>query len=278
MHALAKSLRPKLGYTFLAIFLSLIAIIPLMWIFFGAVKSRGRIIRNPLGLPETWEWGNFVEAWVGGNFSTYFLNSILVVVPVVLGVLLLALLASYAFALMSFRGRDFFFALFLAGMTIPLSVLIIPLFYEMLALKLHNTLWALILPQIAIALPFSILLIYSFIRDLPREILDSGRIDGCTSFGLLRYIVIPLSRPALLTLLVFNFMWTWNQFLLPTVLIQVDSKRTLPVGLNFFQGQFSNDIPLLMAGATITFLPIVFIYLLFQRQFIKGISAGALKS
>lgn len=265
-------------YTVGALLLSLIPIIPVMWIIFGAVKSRGRIIRNPLGLPETWHWENFVDAWVGGNFSTYFVNSILVVVPVVVGVLALAMLASYAFALMSFRGRDALFILFLSGLTIPLSVLIIPLFYEMLNLKLLNTLWALILPQVAIALPFSILLIYSFIRDLPREILDSGRIDGCSSFGLLRFIVMPLSGPALLTLLVFNFMWTWNQFLLPVVLIQKDSLRTLPVGLNFFQGQYSNDVPLLMAGATITFLPIVLIYLIFQRHFIKGISAGALKS
>lgn len=268
----------SLVFTVMAFGLSLIVLIPLMWIIFGAVKDRGRIIRNPLGLPETWNWGNFSEAWVGGNFSTYFINSIAVVVPVVIGVLLLALLAAYAFALMSFRGRDGLFILFLAGMTIPLSVLIIPLFYEMIALHLNNTLWALILPQIAIALPFSILLIYSFIRDLPREILDSGRIDGCNSWDLLRHIVAPLSRPALLTLLVFNFMWTWNQFLLPIVLIQVDSKRTLPVGLNFFQGQFANDIPLLMAGATITFMPIVIIYLIFQRHFIQGIAAGAIKS
>ncbi|MFZ0544471.1 MAG: carbohydrate ABC transporter permease [Candidatus Promineifilaceae bacterium] len=268
----------SISFTILAFTLSLIVIIPLMWIFFGAVKDRGRIIRNPLGFPEVWHWENFSDAWIGGNFSTYFVNSIVVVVPVVVGILLLALLAAYAFAMMSFRGRDGLFILFLAGMTIPLSVLIIPLFYEMIAIHLNNTLWALILPQIAIALPFSILLIYSFIRDLPREILDSGRIDGCNSWNLLRHIVTPLSRPALLTLLVFNFMWTWNQFLLPIVLIQIDSKRTLPVGLNFFQGQFANDIPLLMAGATITFMPIVIIYLIFQRHFIQGIAAGALKS
>jgi raffinose/stachyose/melibiose transport system permease protein len=268
----------SLFYTILSLALSLIVIVPLMWIFFGAVKDRGRIIRNPLGLPEIWHWENFVDAWEGGNFSTYFGNSVLVVVPVVISILFLALLAAYAFALMSFKGRDFLFILFLAGMTIPLSVLIIPLFYEMIALKLNNTIWALILPQIAIALPFSILLIYSFIRDLPREVLDSGRIDGCNSWNLLRHIVAPLSRPAMLTLLVFNFMWTWNQFLLPIVLIQIDSKRTLPVGLNFFQGQFANDIPLLMAGATITFMPIVIIYLIFQRHFIQGIAAGALKS
>lgn len=267
----------SMGYTLLAMVIALIPVIPVMWIIFGAVKSRGRIIREPLGFPDEWHWENFVEAWVGGNFSTYFTNSILVVVPVVVGVLGLSLLAAYAFALMSFRGRNVLFIIFIAGLTIPLSVLIIPLFYEMLALKLLNSLWALILPQIAIALPFSILLLYSFIRDLPHEILDSGRIDGCTSFGLLRYIVAPMSRPALLTLLIFNFMWTWNQFLLPVVLIQKDSLRTLPVGLNFFQGQYANDIPLLMAGATITFLPIVVVYILFQRHFIRGISAGALK-
>jgi raffinose/stachyose/melibiose transport system permease protein len=249
----------------------------MFWIIVGAVKDRGRVIRNPLGLPDVWHWENFWQAWTGGNFDTYFGNSILVVVPVVIGVLGMSLLAAYAFAQMSFRGKNALFVLFLVGLTIPLGVLIIPLFYEMLALKLHNTLWALILPQIAIALPFSILLLHSFILDLPHEILDAGRIDGCTTFGLLRYVVAPLSRPALLTLLIFNFMWTWNQFLLPVVLIQKDSARTLPVGLNFFQGQFANDIPLLMAGATITFVPVVVIYIIFQRQFIEGISAGALK-
>jgi len=263
--------------TILGVILSLFVMVPLFWIFVGAVKDRGRIIRNPLGLPDTWHWENFWAAWTGGNFSTYFLNSILVVVPVVIGVIVLGLLAAYAFALMNFRGKDFLFVLFLLGLTIPLGVLIIPLFYELLALKLLNSLWALILPQIAIALPFSILLLHSFILDLPREILDAGRIDGASTFGLLRYIVAPLSMPALLTLLIFNFMWTWNQFLLPVVLIQKDSARTLPVGLNFFQGQYANDIPLLMAGATITFIPVVVIYIIFQRHFIKGLAAGALK-
>jgi raffinose/stachyose/melibiose transport system permease protein len=199
------------------------------------------------------------------------------VLPVLLAVLALSLLAAYSFALRSFRGKNLLFGIFLFGLTIPLGVLILPLFYQLLSMKLLNTLWALILPQIAIALPFGILLLYSFIRDLPNEILDSGRIDGCNDLSLLYHIVFPLSRPALLTLLIFNFMWTWNQFLLPVVLIQKDSFRTLPVGLTFFQGQFANDVPLLMAGATITFLPVVLIYVIFQRQFIQGIAAGALK-
>ncbi len=264
-------------YTLAAFLIAFLVFLPVLWIILGAVKDRGRIIRNPLGLPDIWHWENFGAAWTGGNFSTYFTNSLLVVLPTVLAILAFSLLAAYAFALMRFPAKNVLFVIFLIGLTIPLSVLIIPLFYEMLALKLLNTLWALILPQVAIALPFGILLLHSFIVDLPGEILDSGRIDGCSSFGLLRYIVLPLSLPALLTLLIFNFMWTWNQFLLPVVLIQKDSIRTLPVGLNFFQGQFTNDIPLLMAGATITFLPIVLVYVIFQRHFIRGISAGALK-
>jgi len=264
-------------YTVLAGLLSLLVLVPVLWIIMGAMKDRGRVIRNPLGLPDVWQWRNFIDAWTGGHFSTYFANSILVVVPVVVGVILLGLLAAYAFAMMSFRGKDALFVIFLVGLTIPLGVLIIPLFYELLALDLLNTLWALILPQVAISLPFSILLLHSFILDLPGEILDAGRIDGASTFGLLYYIVLPLSRPAVLTLIIFNFMWTWNQFLLPVVLIQKDSARTLPVGLNFFQGQYANDIPLLMAGAVITFLPVVIVYIIFQRHFIEGISAGALK-
>jgi raffinose/stachyose/melibiose transport system permease protein len=242
-----------------------------------ALKDRGRVIRDPLGLPEVWRFENFLQAWEVGHFGRYLGNSILVVVPVVLAILVLSLVAGYAFALMSFRGKNALFAVFLIGLTIPVGILVIPLFYDLLALGLLNTLWALILPQVAVGLPFGILLMRSFIQQLPREILDAGRIDGCTHLGMLRHIVTPLSLPALASLLVFNFMWTWNQFLLPVVFIQTDAVRTLPVGLNYFQGRFSTDIPLLMAGATITFLPVVLVYIIFQRQFIKGITAGALK-
>ena len=147
---------------------------------------------------------------------------------------------------------------------------------QMLNLKLLSTHWALILPEIATGLPFGILLLRSFIQDLPSEIMDSARVDGCNRLQLLVQIVTPLTRPALLSLLIFNFMWSWNQFLLPSFLIQQDSVRTLPAGLRFFLGRYSNDIPLLMAGATISFLPVVIVYMIFQRHFIQGIAAGAL--
>jgi len=265
------------GWTLLAISLGLAVAVPILWVVLTGLKTSQRVSLAPLSLPDEWMWSNFPTAWQVGHFSRYFQNSVLVAVPSTLSVLVLSLLAAYAFAILSFRGKQVLFTLFLAGLTVPESVLVIPLFYEALALKILNTLWALILPQIALSLPFAILLLYSFIRDLPRELLDAGRIDGCTDWTLLVNIVAPLCRPALLSLMVFNFMWAWNDFLLPMILIQNDKFRTLPVGLNYFQGRYLTNLPLLMAGATIAFLPVIVVYALFQRQFIKGITTGALK-
>lgn len=267
----------RLAANLLAWILSLLVLVPFGWVVFTAMKSRWEVPRNPLGIPMKWHWENFAEAWRVGHFDRYFMNSVYVVIPTVVLVLVLSTLAAYAFSLMRFRGKNVLFAIFLVGLTIPLDILIIPLFYNLHALKLLNTHWALILPQAAIMLPFGMLLLRSFIEDLPGEILDAAKIDGCSTWGLLCHIVVPLSMPALTCLLVFTFMWTWNQFILPVVVIQEDHMRTLPVGLNYFQGRYSTHIPLLMAGATISFLPVVGIYMIFQRQFIKGIMAGALK-
>jgi len=256
---------------------SLTVVLPLTWIVSTSLKTRTEVSMAPLALPTTWLWSNYPEAWVVGRFGTYFMNSVLVVVPVVVCVLLLSLLASYAFAFYEFRFKRPLFVLLLAGLTIPIGVLVVPLYYQMVSFKLLNTLWALILPEIAISLPFGVLLLRSFMAGLPREILDAARIDGANDWQLLWRVVAPLTRPAMLSLLIFTFMWSWNQFLLPVVLLQTESSRTLPLGLNFFQGRYSANYPLLMAGATISFIPIVLIYVAFQRQFIRGITAGALK-
>ena len=263
-------------YTALAGFLSLIVLFPLFWVIATSLKDRRQIIRNPLGLPEVYQWSNYADAWREGHFGAYFINSILVVIPTALAVVVLALLAAYAFAMFKFRGKNLLFTFFLIGLTVPLGILVIPIFYQMVSLKLVNNLWALILPQTAIGLPFAILLLRGFIHELPAEVLDAGRIDGCSNWGLLRFIVAPLSRPALLSVMIFNIVWVWNQFLLPVVLIQKASARTLPQGLSVFLGRYGADFGLLMAGATISFIPVVIVYVIFQRQFVKGIAAGAL--
>jgi raffinose/stachyose/melibiose transport system permease protein len=255
--------------------LSLTVLFPFYLVLVTALKSDNRISQNPLGLPDTWHWGVFRQAWQEGHFGSYFMNSVYVAVPVVLAVLAGSLMTAYAFATMRFRGRGLLFAVLIAGLTIPLEIIVTPLYYEMLHLGLLDTLWALILPQIAMNLPFGVLLLRAFIGDLPRDLLDAGRMDGCGQFRLLTRVVLPLCRPALLSLLVFTFMWTWNQFLLPLIMVQSDSARTLPIGLSYFQGRYSSELPLMMAGVTITFLPIMVVYLFFQRQIIRGITTGA---
>ena len=266
----------SMAYTALAGFLSLIVIFPLVWVIATSLKDRRQIIQNPLGFPEVYHWSNYADAWREGNFGAYFINSALVVIPTALGVVALSLLAAYAFAMLRFRGKNVLFTFFLIGLTVPLGILVIPIFYQMASLKLVNNLWALILPQTAVGLPFAILLLRGFIHELPKEVLDAGRIDGCSNWGILRFIVMPLSRPALLSVMIFNIVWVWNQFLLPVVLIQKASARTLPQGLSVFMGRYGADFGLLMAGATISFIPVVIVYVIFQRQFIKGIAAGAL--
>lgn len=267
----------RLGITLFATSLSLLVLIPFAWVLFTAVKTRQDIARNPLGIPGDWHLENFLNAWQVGHFDRYFMNSVYVVIPTVLLVLIMSLLIAYAFSLMNFRGKRALFAIFLLGLAIPLDILIIPLFYSLLRFGLLNTHWALILPISAKIIPFGVLLLRGFIDELPQEILDAGLIDGCSRFQLLRNVVVPLSWPAIASLLVFTFMWTWNTFFLPIVVIQEDAKRTLPVGLNYFQSRYETDIPLLMAGAIISCLPIIIIYLFFQRQFIRGITAGAIK-
>jgi raffinose/stachyose/melibiose transport system permease protein len=266
----------SMGYTVVAGLLSLFVLVPLFLVFVTALKDRLQIAENPLGLPAVYLWENFARAWEQGSFALYFRNSLFITFPSVIAVVFLSLLAAYAFAMLKFPFKEPLFIFFLAGMTIPLGVLAIPLFYEMVDLKLVNTHWALILPQIGISMPFGILLLRSFIQDLPREIIEAGKIDGCSEWGLLWQIVTPISRPALFSLVIFMFTWSWNEFLLATVLLQTEAARTLPLGLNFFRGRYSSDFPMLMAGAIITFIPVVIVYVIFQRQFIKGIVAGSL--
>ena len=273
-----RTLARSVSSTGLAGLLSLFAVVPLLWVLTTSLRTKPEILRNPLGLPTGLNWQNYSEAWTNGNFSQYFINSLVVVIPTVAGVLFLSLLAAYAFALYTFPMKRTLFIVLLFGMTVPVGILIIPLYYQMLGLGLLDSLWAIILPQLALGIPISTLLLRTFIAELPRDIVDAARLDGCGSMRLLWRVVFPLSRSALITLVILQFMWIWNQFLLPVVLIHDRSARTLPTALSAFLGRYGTDTHLLMAGAAISFLPVVIIFVIFQRQFIKGISAGALGS
>lgn len=256
--------------------IALLAVVPLVWVITTSLRTKPEILRSPIGLPEAPQWENYIEAWTVGNFDQYFWNSIVVVVPTVVGVLVLSLMAAFAFALYDFRFKRSIFILLLFGMTVPVGLLIIPLYYQMLGLGLLDTLWAIILPQIALGIPISTLLLRTFVAQLPRDLLDAARLDGANSWRLLWRVVFPLSRSAMLTLAILQFMWVWNQFILPVVLISDRNSRTLPTALSAFLGRYSTDTHLLMAGAAISFVPVVVIFIVFQRRFVKGITSGAM--
>lgn len=267
----------KLMWTAFAAACSMLTIAPLAWILATSLRTRREVTLDPIGLPADPQWGTYLETWATARFDQLFINSTIVAVGTVGGVLVLATLAAFAFAVLPMSGRTALYALFVVGLILPIGLLVVPLFYEMLALGLLNTLWALILPQIAISLPFGIVLLRTFIADVPREILDAARVDGCGPFRLFRSIVLPLIKPALMALVVFDVIWSWNQFLLPLVLTQDPAAHTLPLGLSFFMGRYAVDFPRLMAGATISLVPTVVVFLLFQRHMIRGITAGAFK-
>lgn len=274
---LIKTIKRIPTYVMLLIF-SLATLVPFVWIFSTSLRTTTDLIRKgPFTLPDVYHWENYAKAWKAGNFALYYKNSIIVAVFTVVGVLLLSLLGAYAFASLEFKAKSFWFTLVLLGLLIPLEPIIIPLFHNLKAMKLLNTYAAIILPQIALNIPFGIFLLRGFIKDIPKALLESARMDGSTELQNLIYIVAPLVKPALISLLIFTVMSSWNSFMLPTIMIQNDNLRTVPIGLNAFRGKYTRDIALTAAGANIIAAPVIVVYLIFQRNMIRGMMMGALK-
>ncbi|MFE5321828.1 carbohydrate ABC transporter permease [Paenibacillus sp. NPDC056579] len=260
------------------IVVALLTITPFFLIISTSLKTTDEInINGPLALPQILQWENYSRIWDVGNFVTYFQNSVIVTIVVVLFVVLLSLLGAYPFAYMKFKGKGLLFLMILWGLTVPLDLIIIPLFTNLKSIGLLNTLWALILPQIAMNIPFSIFLLRGFMKDIPVALLESARIDGSNEAQNLFHIIVPMLYPPVVSLIVFTAMGTWNNFMLPTILIQNDMLRTLPVGLNYFQTKFTLDYPMIATAAVISALPTAIIYVIFQRNIMSGAMVGALK-
>ncbi len=264
------------NYVILTLFL-LIILIPIVGLVFSAFKTDAEVTRGPLALPSQLRLDAFKDAWTTGRFNFFFRNSVIVTVVVVIVSVFLSTLTGYAFALLPLPGRKFLYPLLLLGYMVPFEAVIIPLYHMMNQMDLTDTYWALILPQVGLSVSFGTLWMTSFFRAAPRELVDAAAIDGCNRWQLLWRILWPLARPAVLTLVVLTFMWTWNEFLLALVMVQKETMRTLPVGLAFFQGRYSANIPLMAAGSLIVAGPILLVYIIFQRYFIRGMLGGAVK-
>jgi ABC-type glycerol-3-phosphate transport system permease component len=250
---------------------------PVIWVWLTALRTQREIIRDPLGLPTALNWNNFAEAWIVGHFGQYLGNSILITVPVVVGVVFLSALGGYGLTRFEFRGNRLVFYTFLIGLMVPFQAIMIPLYFNLRDLRLLSTYGGMILPSIALGLPFGIFLMRAFFRGLSRELADAALVDGCNEFGVFWRVMLPLTGPAASALAVFQFMWTWNAFLMPLLYLQREQLRPLALGLMFFSGRYDTQYNLLFAGITISTLPIVIAYLVLQRRITQGLTAGALK-
>jgi raffinose/stachyose/melibiose transport system permease protein len=271
-----RALRSLSLYVLLSLF-SVIAVGPFVLTWLTSFKSQADLILGgPFSIPPEWRWQKFTDVWQNSGFGRYFLNSVIILVPVVVLALLISVLAAYAFATMRFPGRDVLFYIMLGGFILPVELLMIPLYDLMNSLHLINTYWALILPQVGMSASFCTLVLRSFFQGIPRELTEAAYVDGATERDVLWRILVPIAKPAIAAAGIFISIWTWNEFLLPLVLISSTELMPLPLGLAQFQGKYLSDIPRIMTGVTIITFPMILLYIIFQRDFIRGLTQGAI--
>ncbi len=266
-----------IGTYLVLIALAMVFLYPVALMILTAFKSTPEIFRNPFGLPESWNVAAFRTVWSRANFGLYLRNSLLVTGGSALLLLVTAAPAAYALARYSFRLRGVLFIFFLAGIMIPIRLGILPLYILMRDLSLIDSPLALILTYAASGTPMSVFLLSVFFRNLPRELEDAARIDGCSEQQIFWRIMLPLVRPGLATVVIVNVVPWWNDFFFPLLFLPSDTWRTIPLGMQIFFGQHLIDWSLVFSGMLLASLPLLIIYLLMSRQFIAGLTAGAVK-
>ena len=259
------------------IIIALSCIFPVFWMISSSLKTQDEIFTKMNLLPQHWSFVNYAIVWTKAEFGMYFLNSVIYTFFGVLGVVFISSLAAYGFARLEIPGKNFIFLLLVSTMLLPIPGVFVPLYILLNKLHLLDTRLGLILCYINGGLAFGIFLLRSFFEELPIEIEEAALIDGASRFGIYWRIALPLAGPAIATLVIFNTLSIWNEFLLALVVLQ--DKSTMPIqrGLMVFQGTHITDYPLLMAGLTIATIPVLVVYLLMQKHIVKGIAAGALK-
>lgn len=264
----------KQAVLFIAAF---IALVPTLYMIVTALKSDEEYAIDKLGFPDALVFDNFRAVLIDSPFLAWMLNSFILVAGAVAVSIVVSCLAAYAIARMEFKGRDTLLALSTSLMAVPPVVMIVPLFVLYTQLDLISTFQGAIIIYAGLITPFSVYLLTTFFRTVPKELFESARIDGCGDFTILWQIVLPLSLPALLTLVVVNSLYVWNDLLIAIIFLQDDAKRTLMAGISVFQGRYNNQVPLTMAGMVIASAPMFILYVAFQKHFIRGLMAGAIK-
>jgi raffinose/stachyose/melibiose transport system permease protein len=255
----------------------LTALFPIYFMTATALKGEDEYLDDKWGLPWPLAWGNFGEAVGGGDFADWFKNSAIFTVGSVVLSTVIAALAAFAIARMRFRGRDALLTVNVALLVVPPVVMILPLFVLFTQLELVSTYRGVILIYAGLTTPFSVYMLTNFFRSIPRELIESALTDGASHLRVLLQIVVPLSLPALVTLVVVNSLYVWNELLIALVFLPEDELKTLMVGLTVFRSRYNLDVPVTMAGMLMAALPMIILYVFGQRFFIRGLTAGAVK-
>ena len=251
-----------------------IIIIPVYYVVITSLKtSAGYFSQNPLALPTSPTLENY-RMVLEADFTKYFMNSAIITLGSVIPAVAVAFMASFAIVRGNGRFLRFSNGLFLMGLAIPLQATIIPIYLMIIRLNLYDTLLALILPSIAFSIPLTVLILSNFIRDVPNELFESMRLDGCSEWQTMWRLALPLTKPAIVTVFIYNALGVWNGFLLPLILTQSPDLRVLPLALWTFQGQYSVNIPAVLASVVLTTLPILVLYIVGRRQLLSGLTAG----
>jgi raffinose/stachyose/melibiose transport system permease protein len=256
---------------------SLTIVIPLFVMIMTSFKTNAEIFKNPFGLPTSFNVDAYVNLFVISNYGKYFLNSIGVTVASLTAAVTMSALAAYAISKYSFKYNRAIYIYFVIGLVVPIKLGTIDIMITMLNLKIYDTLWALIIVYIAMAIPLSVFILYDYIKMVPDELSSAARIDGCSEPGIFARIITPLIKPGLAAAGIISFIPNWNEFWFPLVLIKSRENYTIPLATGQLFGQFDTKLNLVFAVLSLASIPVIFIYLLLSNYFVKGLSAGAVK-
>lgn len=268
--------RPVIAYTILILF-AIIAIYPLLNMVFMSFKDLAGIISQPFSWPTTWHFGNYLTAWNQGNLFSYLINTSIVSVVSVVIIIFFSSMAAYVIARFDFKGNQLIYLTFLAGLALPIQMIAVPLFILMKQLYLVDNLLSVILIYSASGLSFSVFLLVNFIRSVPKDLEEAAFLDGASHFQTYWHVILPLIRPSLSVTALLNFISAWNGFFFPLILLSNPNHMTVAVGVLSFVGQYSTQWNLLLPALVIVILPTIIVFALASRQFIRNMTAGAVK-
>jgi raffinose/stachyose/melibiose transport system permease protein len=274
-----RKITPSTIFTYIILTLwSLLVLFPIWTMLINSIKPQREIFRDPFGLPSTLTWAGYERVWVEGNFAIYFRNSIMVTVVSILLILFIGSLAAYALANWRSRLSNLVYLFFVAGLMVPIRLGTINIFQIIIALKLNGTLMSLIPVYVAMGMPIAAFVLTAFIRSIPSELVEAARVDGASKWRIYLSVILPLIRPALATVAIFNLIPIWNDLWFPLIFLRgAENHRTVTLGVSLLFGQYQTNWTSILSTLSLSAVPLLVLYLLMSKQFIKGLTAGAVK-